>query len=280
MSLSSSGHKLSGRVFLGMDTPGPDEMTIQELEGKKRLVWDNDTDVEYFDRVRAKAEGVARDIIAKALREAEKLKEQARQEGLAQGLAEGQQQVDDYVGGLTQTMDQALTSLQQQGASVWQARKMDIVGLIHLAVEKTLAVEMEESRKESLSALLDQALDQLESTRQMVLVCNPADRELLEVLLTNAQAGNPSLSGWKIRTSEKITGGLRIETAEGMADNSWDTRWSAVTPILEQLTVRQNAAQPEPDEQFIQQAADEVDAQQAAGDTTDPAPAQGQGEDA
>lgn len=248
MSLSSGEQKLSGRVFLGMDTPGPDEMTIQEMEGKKRLVWDNDTDVEYFDRVRQRAESMAKDIIAKAMKEAENLREQARQEGMQQGLNEGQQQVDQYVAGLTSTMEQTMADLQQQGAAVWQSRQSDIVQLIRLAVDKTLAVEMEQSREESLTALLNEAMDQLESTREMVLACNPADRELLEVLLTNVQATNPSLSGWKLRTSEDITGGVRIETAEGMADNTWDTRWSGVMPILDQLTLRQDPDQPEANE--------------------------------
>jgi len=34
----STEAKYTGKVVMGMNTPGPDEMTIQELEGKRQLL--------------------------------------------------------------------------------------------------------------------------------------------------------------------------------------------------------------------------------------------------
>ncbi len=64
MSLSSqtsSGSNLTGKVVMGMSTPGPDEMSIQELEGKRQLLWDDSTNEEYLARVKEKAKEKAKE---------------------------------------------------------------------------------------------------------------------------------------------------------------------------------------------------------------------------
>ena len=68
--------------------------TIQEIEGKRKLVWEQATNAELVDRVKQRAQDMAREIIEKAQDEAAKLREAARSEGFEEGLAQAREQVE------------------------------------------------------------------------------------------------------------------------------------------------------------------------------------------
>ncbi len=52
----------TGRVIMGLDSNNKtQEMTIQEMEGKKKPTWNEDTDREYYERVKAKAQNMAKE---------------------------------------------------------------------------------------------------------------------------------------------------------------------------------------------------------------------------
>lgn len=230
--------KITGRVIMGMETPGPDEMTVQDIEGKKRLTWDSDIDSEYMNRVKAKAKSMAKDILAKAMQEAETMKEQARQEGYEQGIAQAQEELDQHVAGLSNTMESMLAQVSQQGENVWATRRADIVLLIHMAIQKILGVEMETRRKDILESLLDQAVERIESQRTLTLKVSPQDEELMSALLPMIQERNPAIKHWKVKTDPAIQqGGAIVETMEGKVENTIDARWKSVEPILNELTV-------------------------------------------
>ncbi len=230
--------KITGRVIVGMDTPGPDEMSVQDIEGKKKLIWDTSVDDEYMTRVRSKAQAMAKDILAKAMQEAETLKQQARQEGYDEGIAEAQQELDQHVVGISQTMEGLLASVAAQGGEVWNARRQDIVTLIRMAVNKALHVELNERREEVLGKLLDQAIERIETQRTLTLRVSPQDKELMDALLPQIQERNPAVKHWKVKADPSIEqGGAIIETDQGKVDNTVDARWKSVEPILEEMTV-------------------------------------------
>lgn len=230
--------KITGRVIVGMDSPGPDEMSVQDIEGKKKLVWDDSVDSEYMARVRSKAQAMAKDILAKAMHEAEELKQNARQEGYDEGIAQAQTELDQHVTGISQTLEGLLTSVSAQGAEVWNSRRQDIVTLIRMAVSKVLHAELNERREEVLGNLLDQAIERIESQRTLTLRVSPQDRELMDALLPQIQERNPAVKQWKLKTDPAIEmGGAIIETNEGKVDNTVDARWDTVEPIFEEMTV-------------------------------------------
>jgi len=155
MSSSETGGKFySGRVILGMDTPGPDVMTIQEMEGKKPPTWDEDSCSLLLERVRTKARDAAAEILGEARREAQALKEQARQEGLADGFAQAQSEVERQMREFGLTLGNILEAIQSQEVRVFEAQRQDFARLIRLAVQKAVGVEMAERRKEVLETLL------------------------------------------------------------------------------------------------------------------------------
>lgn len=243
MSLSNGSsndldQKITGRVIIGMDSPGPDEMTVQEIEGKRKLMWDENVDQEYMDRVKTRAQNVAKDIIAKAMTEAEQIKAEAHSKGYEEGMVQARQVSEQHAEQLTQSFDALMTNLSAQGQNVWGTRRDDLVRLVHMVIEKTLAVEMETRRSEILLTLMNEAVDKLESMRSLVIRCSPADEALAGELMAAVQERNPGLKQWKIQPDASIqAGGVLVESDESRVDNTIDTRWSVVEPIISQLSL-------------------------------------------
>lgn len=238
MSLSNHGSQgnLTGKVVMGIHTPGPDEMTIQEIEGKRRLIWDETINEEYLERVKQKAKEKAKEIMLMAELEAEALRTTASHEGYAEGIAKAQEELDQTTEALTNQVNNMLTQIGAQGANIFAERQADIISLVKLAVEKTLSIELSENRTASLEALTREALDRIEAQRQIAIKCHPEDVEHLEGFLASIQERNPKLKYWTVKGDPSIDpGGIILEGNDGKVDNTIATRWQGVEPILDQL---------------------------------------------
>jgi len=241
MSLSNSTNdsgdsRYTGKVVMGMNTPGPDEMTIQELEGKRRLLWDDTTNDEYLERVKEKAREKAKEIMMFAELEAEAIRASAHHEGYQEGLQAAQADIEAHQQQVATEVNNILTQIGAQGSTIYEERRQDIIDLIKLAVEKTLAVELEESRTQSIQNLMAEALDRIESQRQIAIKCSPVDATELETFIKGIQEANPQLKYWTIKSDLSLTdGGILVESADGKVDNTLASRWAGVHPIFEQL---------------------------------------------
>lgn len=227
---------LTGKVVVGMGSPGPDEMTIQELEGKRQLVWDESTNEEYLARVREKAREAAKEIKMLAELEAEAMRATARHEGFAQGLAEAQDFVDQHIKDISAKAEALFAQVGAQGGKIFESRRADVVQLIRLAMKKTLKVELDEKRGQALQALMAEALERIESQRQLEIRCHPDEVAELDEFIRTIQDRNPALQYWKVKADKGIEmGGVVVEAAGGKVDNTIDTRWKLVEPIFDQL---------------------------------------------
>ncbi|TIH15252.1 flagellar assembly protein FliH [Marinifilum sp. JC120] len=228
----------TGRVIMGLDSNNnAQEMTIQEMEGKKKPTWNEDTDREYYERVKAKAQNMAKDIIAKAMTEAEAIKANAQAEGYAAGQAQAAQEAEQHMIGFSQNVGQTLQAIQNQTHNVMMAQSADAISLVFMVVEKTLAVEMESRRQEILAALLDDALNRIDSMTQLVIKVSPADSDIIGPLLGQAQVEHPDLAKWRVKADPAIdNGGIIVEATDAMIENTVTSRWEGVQEILGQLT--------------------------------------------
>jgi len=246
MSLSNNANtndpNLTGKVVIGMDSPGPDEMTIQELEGKRQLLWDDATNDEYMDRVKKKAMEAAKEIKMLAELEAEALRATARHEGYSEGVAQAQEDINLHIQDISTQGEALLAKLGAYGTTIFDDRREDLLRLVRLAVEKTLKVEIDEKRMDSLESLMNEALERIESQRQLTIKCHPEDVAGLEEYLRAIQDRNPTLQYWTVRGDASIeSGGVVVEGTGGKVDNTIDTRWKSVEPIFEQLAVQLTA---------------------------------------
>jgi flagellar assembly protein FliH len=252
--------RYSGRVLMGCDSPGAGFVTIQEIEGKRhRPVWDEATEAEYIDRCRAKAEILARDIVAQALAraqtDAQAIRDGARAE-VDQAVAEAreaaaseaQARLDAEFAAQAQAMGGLLTAIQGLGQEVWQARRKDFATLAKTFTEKALAVEMDTRRAEILSRLMDEACSRLDAHREFTLKVAPQDFDLAKTLMEEIQAGRPDLGAWKLAVDPALAlGGVVLETNEMLADNAVGNRVALLTPYLEQLGLPEDLAQAQED---------------------------------
>ena len=228
----------TGRVIMGLDSNNKtQEMTIQEMEGKKKPTWNEDTDREYYERVKAKAQNMAKEIIAKAMTEAEQIRANAQAEGYAAGQQQAAQEAEQHLIGFSQNVAQTLQTIQDQSHNVMMAQSADAISLVFMVIEKTLSVEMETRRQEILASLLDDALNRIDSMTQLVIKVSPADSEIIGPLLEQAQTEHPDLAKWRVKADPAIdNGGVIVEAADAMIENTITSRWESVQEILGQLT--------------------------------------------
>ncbi len=238
MSLSSHGKPVTGRVYMGFNSPGPSEVTVAELEGRRKggPVWDEKTEAEYLERVREKATLLAKDILIQALTEAESLKRAAVKQGLAEGESQARARMDAELAKQSESLASALDAIREGRTALWDKHRQDIVTLTRLTVEKMLRIEISKAREEILAGLLDQALEAIDSQRDLVVRVHPDDGELLEDLLGRAKANHPALEQWRVKTDPGLArGGLILESDQGVVDNTLDGRRQSIEAILDQL---------------------------------------------
>lgn len=248
--------RYSGRVLMGCDTPGAGFVTIQEIEGKRhRPVWDEATEAEYIERCKAKAETLARDIVAQAIAraqaEAQVIRDGARAEvdqavasAREEALAEAQARLDAEFQAQAQAMSGLLAAIQGLGLEVWEARRRDFASLARKFTEKALGVELSARRAEVLETLMHEACARLESHREFTLKVAAQDFEIAKALMDEIQAGRPDLGSFKLAVDPAMQlGGVVLETPEMLADNAVESRLELLTPYLEQLGLPEDIKQ-------------------------------------
>ncbi|SDB12294.1 flagellar assembly protein FliH [Desulfonatronum thiosulfatophilum] len=241
MSFSSApgaDQKPEGRIIIGPRSVGLAELT---LNSGRQEAWNLEAEEEYLSRVRIRAQDMAREILAQAMAEAEQVRAQAHEEGYHAGQAQADAEL---MVAREQAADQCaaiLNAIQEQGKKVWRTHRADLISLLHIMVEKTIAVELEAHRQESLAVLLDQAVDMIDSKRKMVFSVHPRDRELIEAMLRQTRNGGDQLDNWKIKEDPRIEqGGLILECDHGMVDNTIASRRAGLEDIIAQLTLEES----------------------------------------
>ena len=226
---------VTGKVLMNLTGPGPSETTIQDLEGKKRLVWDDAVSEEYMERIREKARDAARQILSDAMREAGDIRETARREGYAEGMAQADQDNRETLSNMSEHLGQALAAIQHHGKAILREQRLDIATLVRVAVEKTLHVEFEPRRGEVVAELLEEALERIDSRRGLLIRVTPRDFPMVEKLMNLARENRPDLAQWRLKADLPEPGGVVVESDDGMADNGLPTRWQAVESVFDRL---------------------------------------------
>jgi flagellar assembly protein FliH len=231
---------------MGVGMAGPQETTVAELEARRSPFPFERMEAEFWERTRVKAQDMAKEIIAKAMVEAEEIRTAARQEGLALGASEVQAQIqaskaqfDAHVQEMSQAFGDTLNAIQNDRKTLWAGYRQDFVTLLHMALEKSFGILLADSRREILAALLDEALDLIDSRTELAVVVYPDDAPMIEELLTRAAAVRQGLSRWHVRgDAALLPGGVRLESRDGMVDNTVDSRFAEVQNVFAKLTAR------------------------------------------
>ncbi|MDL2306893.1 flagellar assembly protein FliH [Desulfovibrio sp. OttesenSCG-928-C06] len=227
-----------GRIFIGNKIS-----ELNDVESVRSRAWDEKDENQYLDRVRVRATEKAKEILAQAESEAAAIREQARQEGYDEGVRLAEQELEELRSSMGDAVSAVLSSIQQESAAVTRAWRDDLAALVRISVEKAFGITLQEERGKILENLYHQALRTLESARNITVRVHPEDEAAIADIIAlgqNAanQAGQTELEGWRVKGDPSLTpGGLIVESASSLADNSIESRMAAVQSVLDTLMV-------------------------------------------
>ncbi|PIE69479.1 MAG: hypothetical protein CSA21_02290 [Deltaproteobacteria bacterium] len=219
---------------MGLDAQG-----IDPLAPLHERSWASpEQEEEYMERVKAKAKDAARTILAQAMTQAETIKEEAYQQGYEQGRTAASQEQEGYEQERASKLGDLIQGLQQETQAVRARQCKDMALLLKAAAEKVVATELKTHSLSILENLLHEALQLIDSREHLTISCAPADTAFLEDLLARTSQAYPGLEQWIVKSSPALEpGGLKVESRNGMVDNSIASRYALVSEIIEQVNL-------------------------------------------
>ena len=196
--------------------------------------WNDETEARYMEQVRERAQQMARDILAQALAEAEQIRLQARDEGLAAAREEVKAAAKAEAAKVSAFLGTLQAALAAEKERVTAEHRQALFRVLLLAFEKTLGVMLEEERERALNALFEEAVAQLQTTGCITVHVCPADLELARTLVEKTREERSDLPELRVSQCAGLElGGVRIESGDGLVDNSVAGRFEQVRAILD-----------------------------------------------
>lgn len=196
--------------------------------------WNDETEARYMEQVRERAQQMAREILAQALAEAEQIRQRAKAEGMADARAEIAARAQAEAAKVSNFLAQLQSALAEEKERVYAGHKEALYRILGLAFEKTLGVMLEEEREKVLHALFEEAVAQLQTSTCITVHVCAADLELAKGLVEATRAARPDLPELRVcQCADLGSGGVRIESGDGMVDNSIASRFEQVRAILD-----------------------------------------------
>ena len=233
MSLSddSSVKREWGNIYMGLNT-----LTLDAVEGERSRNWTPSDEAAYLERVRAKAAEKAALIMAEARQQAETLYVEARETGYAEGLSQAEEELEEFRTSMAGSVSAVLAAIQGQGASATAKWREELVEILRIAVEKGIAMTLNDDRRALLEALYVQSVTALENRRNLVIHVNPEDEPAIADIVSVTLNKYPDLKAWSVRSDPSVSpGGLKVESDSSLTDNRLEKRAAIVDEILATL---------------------------------------------
>lgn len=238
MSLSNSSTANWGTIFMGPERLH--ETTLSRLESaKSSSAWGDDTEVEYFERIKAKATQKALRILTQAQTDADAMLLKAREEGYEEGLAQAQVELDEFRQAAGDTAAAVLSAIQAQSQAITGTWENELVQLVKIAVEAGIGRELSENRVATLSALFHSAVQELASEQRAFVCVNPEDEPVVADII--AAAGQNLSELFQTKADPALSpGSIVLESNFGRLENTLEQRRQMVDKILEELVLSEN----------------------------------------
>lgn len=217
---------------------GGREHSLGGIEHARSTAWNEQDEAAYLDRVRRKAEEAAAGLIAGARADAERIREEARQEGYDAGVKEAEADLEAFRGGMSESVAAVLGAIEGQCAHIFAQWREDLIHVTRLAVERISGLEMEERRRESLDALLMEAVSLLEKRRELVIRVNPEDEPVISDIVGMTKERFSDVKSWRVKADADISpGGMVVESESSLAEGRVESRMAAVDEVLKRLSL-------------------------------------------
>lgn len=218
-----------GRLIYGLQ-PGD----FGYLNRPAAPTWNQETEARYMEQVRDRAQQMAKEILAQALAEAEQIRSKARSEGFADGLEEGKALARLEAENVAAFLGSLHDALAAERERAFLEHKQTLFHILRLAFEKTLGVMLEAQNEKALQVLFEEAVAQLQTRACITVHVRPEDQELARSLVEHTRQARPDLPELRVCPCADLDrGGLRIESGDGLVDNSITARFEQVKAILD-----------------------------------------------
>ncbi|MDQ7031531.1 MAG: FliH/SctL family protein [Desulfonauticus sp.] len=238
MSLSNSERipRTKARVIIGLQA-----RELEELEGySNNLMSPEEIEKKILERATQKAEQKAKEILTKAIKEAEDIRNKAFQEGYAKGQAEAQKQVIALKKDLENKWITFFRNLEQEKKTILANYKQDLVLLVRKCVEKIVNFTLDKEYEKIIERLFTEALEFMQSKQELKIKVNPQDKELILEILNKTKEHYPELNMAQVKEEAQVEpGGVVVENGTGLVENQVQVRLKEIDKLLAQLSLEE-----------------------------------------
>lgn len=177
---------------------------------------------------------VGQEIIRQAQEHAVQIEKKAYERGYAQGQEEGREAGEKSLAEIIQNFKAAVATLESQKQDLFQQREQDFLRLLLLMGRKVIETEIS-LKPEIIGEIVKESYKYLTETEAVRLRLNPQAQEWLENHRDPWDEQLAWLNNIEIIADSHIPpGGLILETPAGDIDLTTETRWEAVSRVVEE----------------------------------------------
>ncbi len=137
-----------------------------------------------------------------------------------------------------------LRAIEEQADHIFATWRQDMVRLLLDSVQVGIGFALEKDRQKSLTALFDNAVQQLTEHKRLTIHVHPDDIQLVQEVANSAKARFPDLRTWDVEAKQDmVPGSLAVESDVGRADNNMDYRLQQLYETLQHLELPQGEAE-------------------------------------
>ena len=218
-----------GRIIYGLHCPDH-----AGLNRPLAQTWNSETEERYMEQVRERAQQMAKDILTQALAEAQQIRLSAQAEGFAAGQRDAASIAEQEGAKVRSFLDTLHAALLDEKKRIYSEHKQTLFTILRLAFEKTLGVMLDKEREQVLNTLFEEAVAQLQAKTCITVHVCKADLELASTLAEQFKQKRADLPEIRVCASPALEpGGVRIESGDGLVDNSIAARFEQVKDILD-----------------------------------------------
>jgi flagellar assembly protein FliH len=172
-------------------------------------------------------------VLAKAMADAERIRETARAEGLQEGRSAGHAQGAGEIAAGSAALAAAVAGIEALRAETVQAIESDAIDLSLRLAGKILA-GAQQAQPELVVDVVQGALRRIVDRRRITVMVNPADLEVVKAAIGELTAQGSGVETCDLQADERVgLGSAVVRTSEGEVDASVHTQLERAREVVE-----------------------------------------------
>ena len=206
----------------------PNEEEVETASPEEVLSRATQQATEIISKAQLEADDILRRSLAEAEKQAEEIKEEARRSGWQEGIHSAQSEADRIREEAREVLNQAKEAYRQ----MLDKLEMEVVDLAVDIAERVVMVQLS-VEPQTIMQIAREALEVVKNRPMVTIYVNDADRAMVEKGRSQLLQGLPAKVELNILVDNGVQpGGCRVETDQGQADATLETRWQEALKAL------------------------------------------------